>query len=148
LRIFEGTIGATHVARDGEPVSLLTALRASEQVGYDRIVFEFTSGVPGYHVEYVDKPLRSCGSGEPVPVAGEAWLAVRLAPANAHTDAGQPTLDFRERTLQLPIVRELQSLCDFEAHVEWAIGVASPNRYRVMEMSAPARLVVDVLHSR
>jgi len=43
-------------------------------------------------------------------------------------------------------VKELISTCDFEAEVEWVAGVASPNRYRVLELRNPTRLVVDIKH--
>ena len=43
-----------------------------------------------------------------------------------------------------PIIREIESTCDFEGEVTWVIGVASPNRYQVLELASPARLVVDV----
>jgi hypothetical protein len=116
-------------------------------VGFDRAVFEFEgTTVPGYHVEYVDRPVRQCGSGEPVAVEGDGWLEVRLTPAQAHTEAGAPTVPQREYRLPHPVLRELQAKCYFEAVVTWVLWVASPNRYRVREISDPARLVVDVRH--
>ncbi|MBA2378972.1 MAG: hypothetical protein H0V76_05295, partial [Blastocatellia bacterium] len=43
-------------------------------------------------------------------------------------------------------VKDLKITCDFEAEVTWVAGVASPNRYRVLELKAPTRLVVDIKH--
>jgi hypothetical protein len=129
---------------DMHPVTL-RKIRAGRHASFDRVVFEFTgSAVPGYHIEYVDRPVRQCGSGDTVRVAGDGWLSVRLTPAQAHTDAGRPTISYRERRLRFPLLKELQSTCDFEGEVEWVLGVSSPNRYRVMELSNPARLVVDI----
>jgi hypothetical protein len=145
---FKGTAGIVDKPRPDAPPALLRDVRTARQEGFDRVVFEFAGeSLPGYHLEYVDRPVRQCGSGEPVPLAGDAWLQMRLVPANAHTEAGAPTVRERERHLDYPVFRELESTCDFEAHVEWVLGVASPNRYRVLELSNPTRLVVDVRHS-
>lgn len=132
--------------RPGAPVSILEAVRVGRHDGFDRVTFQLAGGVPGYHVEYVDAPVRQCGSGEPVEVAGGAWLEVRLQPAAAHTESGAPTIDARDRREDLPIVRHLVMTCDFEADVTWVIGVASPERYRILELADPPRLVVDVAH--
>ena len=146
---FEGTAGIIEQRRDGVAPGLLRDVRTARHEGFDRVVFEFEgNGVPGYHVEYVDRPVRQCGSGEPVPVAGDAWLQVRITPANAHTDAGRPTITERERNLDLPNLKEIELICDFEAEVSWVLGVASPNRYRVLELSNPPRLVVDIKQNR
>ena len=64
----------------------------------------------------------------------------------ARLATGEATVNERERRLSLPILKELESTCDFEAHVTWVLGMASPNRYRVQELSNPARLIVDVRH--
>lgn len=129
-------------------VATLVAVRAARQAGFDRVVFEFTgASVPGFHVEYVDRPVRACGSGEVVPLAGDGWLAVRLVPARAHDEEGRPTAGPRALAPRLPIVIEIARTCDFEAVVEYVLGVASPNRYRVFELADPPRLVVDVRNS-
>lgn len=144
---FEGTAGIVEKQRPDAPVAVLREVRSARQEGFDRVVFEFEgSALPGYHVEYVDRPVLQCGSGEPVQVAGDGWLEVRLTPAQAHTEAGEATVKERERRLSLPVLKELESTCDFEAHVTWVLVVASPNRYRVQELSNPARLIVDVRH--
>ena len=71
---------------------------------------------------------------------------MRLYPAYAHEEDGRPTVPERELRPQLPIVLEIERTCDFEAVVTWVLGVRSPNRYRVLELSEPPRLVVDVAH--
>jgi len=121
-------------------------VRAARNEGFDRVVFEFRDAVPGYHVEYIDEPVRDCGAGEVRTIAGDGWLEVRLYPAVAHTEAGAPTVTERERALALPILRELELTCDFEAVVTWVLGTASPHRYSVLELRDPPRLVVDVEH--
>lgn len=141
----EKTAGIVDVKREGQP-ALLQALRVAKNEGFDRVVFEFGERVPGYHLEYIDKPVRDCGAGDVKPVEGDAWLEVRFYPANAHTEAGQPTIKERELKPALDLVREIERTCDFEAVVTWVIGVASPNRYRAFELGSPPRLVVDIDH--
>jgi hypothetical protein len=144
---FDGTIGIVDVPRPGAPAALLANVRSGRHPGFDRVVFEFEKGpLPGYHVEYVDKPVHDCGEGKTIPIAGDAWLEVRLYPANAHTEAGKPTIPEREMKLDLGVARELERTCDFEAVVTWVVGLARPNRYRVLELSDPPRLVVDIIH--
>jgi hypothetical protein len=142
---FEKTAGIVELKREGTP-SVLRAVRAASNPGHDRVVFEFDGGVPGFHLEYIDKPVRDCGAGDVKPIAGDGWLEVRFYPAYAHTEEGQPTVRERELRPALPIVREIERTCDFEAVVTWVVGTASPNRYRVFELSAPSRLVVDIDH--
>jgi hypothetical protein len=144
---FEGTEGITDKKNHINGAAILSAVRLGRHEGFDRLVFEFRDDqLPGYHIEYVDKPIRSCGSREVVPLAGDAWLQIRLEPANAHTDDGKPTLRFREIAPKLPIVLEIKSTCDFEAQIQWVAGVSSPNKYRVLELKNPTRLVVDIKH--
>ena len=144
--VFEGTAGIVDVQHEGPP-ALLTDVRSASHPGYDRFVWQFQGvGVPGYHLEYVDKPVRKCGSGQVTSILGDAWLEVRLYPANAHTEAGAPTVAERDRQLTLEVAKELESTCDFEAVVTWVIGVEHPNHYRVLELENPARLVVDIRH--
>jgi hypothetical protein len=141
------TAGIVEKRKPNQHPAILRKIRAGRHGSFDRVVFEFHGGaVPGYHIEYIDRPVRQCGSGNTVKVAGDGWLSVRLTPAQAHTDAGVPTINYRERRLRFPVLKELQSTCDFEGEVEWVLGVSAPNRYRVMELSNPARLVVDIHH--
>jgi hypothetical protein len=81
-----------------------------------------------------------------VPLKGDAWLEIRFMPANAHDEQGEPTLRTREMVPNHKVVKELKSTCDFEADVEWVAGLASPNKYRVLELKNPTRLVVDIKH--
>lgn len=140
---FVGTVGKTEVKREQMPTELVD-LRIAQHGGYERMVFQFKERVPGYRVEYIDKPVRNCGEGRVIAVAGESWLEVNLYPTNAHTEEGQPTLPMRERQLGLDVMIEAKQTCDFEAVVTWVLGLSHPNAYRVLELQDPPRLVVDV----
>jgi hypothetical protein len=144
---FEGTAGITEKKSAATGVATLTDVRTAQHDKFDRAVFEFAgSALPDYHIEYVDRPVRSCGSGEVVPLQWDGYLLVRFVPAHAHTDAGEPTVKDRERRPDLRVLKELKLICDFEAEVSWVMGLASPNRYRAIELSTPPRLVIDIKH--
>lgn len=128
-------------------VAILTQVRSARNDGFDRVVFQFADAtVPGYSIEYVDRPVRQCGSGDVVPLLGGAWLSMRLEPAQAHDDRGRATVAQRSLSPGLPNILAITSICDFEGQVEWVAAVRSPTGFRVSELRDPARLVVDVKH--
>ncbi len=140
----EWTAGRVDIKRSTLKPVALREVRSARNEGFDRVVFQFDGDqVPGYHLEYIDKPVIKCGSGDPTPIAGQGWLQVRMTPAQAHAD-GQVTVAERERKPKLPVLEELELTCDFEGEVTWVLGVKHPNKYRVMELKEPTRLVVDV----
>jgi hypothetical protein len=144
---FEGTVGVTNKKNEIKSTAVLTDVRAAEHGNYDRVVFQFEGAeMPGYKIVYIDKPARACGSGDVIPLKGDGWLEIKFTPAAAHTEAGQPTIKNRAQSPNFKIIREIKSTCDFEADVEWVLGVASPNKYRVMELKNPTRLAVDIKH--
>jgi hypothetical protein len=143
----EWTAGDSRVEHPISGEVVQTEVRVARNEGFDRVVLEFAGDdLPSYSIEYIDRPVRQCGSGHVVPVAGDGWLSIRLEPARAHDEEGRATIEERELRPDLPVLLELTITCDFEAQVEWVLGVASPNRYRVMELREPTRLVLDVRH--
>lgn len=137
--------GTTDVRRAGDRVEVVSGVRSGPQQGFDRLVVEFAGGrIPGYRIEYVET-VRECGSGEPVRLAGQGALVLRLNSSQAHDGLGEPTVRPRERRVNGPVLREWRMVCDFEGQVEIALGVAGTGGYRVGEVSGPARLFVDVM---
>jgi hypothetical protein len=131
--------------REGGEASTLREMRVGNNAGFDRLVLDFGDDpVPPYHVEYVDSPVRACGSGDPVAVAGQGFLVVRMRSAQAHDAAGRATIQQRQIVPRTPVLREVEIICDFEAQVEVVMGVQSPNPYRVLVVPSPNRLIVDV----
>lgn len=144
---FKGTTDPTEKKRPGIKPVVLREVRAARNEGYDRVVLEFAGdGVSGYRVEYLKGQATQCGSGNPVPIAGQALLSVRLQPAQAHDDAGKATIKDRERKPELPVITEMEQICDFEGQVEWVLGLTAKKPYRVLELASPPRIVVDVQH--
>lgn len=143
------TLGPSRLAGEGGTAvvrSVRLGAHSGESPPYDRIVFEVEGGPPGVHVEYVDRPVRTCGSGEALYPEGDGFLEVRLDGARAHTEAGDPTVSHARQVHGLPAIRETVPTCDFEGMVTWVLGVAGPEPYRVFRLRDPARVVVDVRH--
>jgi hypothetical protein len=134
-----------------EEVALLTGVRAASHDGYDRVVFEFRNGVPGYEIRYVERPVLADGSGRPVAVDGGAVLLVRMEPA---LDADL-TKESAPRTYTGPArlspdtraVVELVRTGGFESVLTWAVGTDEKRPFRVTRLESPARLVLDVASS-
>ena len=141
---FEGTRGPVTSEGDAAGTVMLVAVRAARHDGFDRAVWEFEGGIPAYTVEYVEPPILADGSGMEVEIAGEAYLKVTFRGANAHTEAGQPTIDVREIALDLPQVVELEQTGDFEAVVTWVIGLRGEADFTVTELEGPSRVVVEI----
>ena len=119
-------------------------MRTAIHEGYERIVFEFDGPLPGYHIEYVDQPVRQCGSGDVVDLPGDAWLSIKFVPAYAHTEAGEASVAERDLILNERNLKRIKLICDFEAVVEWVAAVAAPAHFRVLELTLPERLVIDL----
>jgi hypothetical protein len=144
---FEGTAGITEKKYEIKQTAILEDVRVGRHEGFDRVVFEFEDAeLPSYRVAYIDKPVRACGSGDVVPLAGDGWLEIRFTSAAAHNENGEATVKNRAQSPNLKIIKEMKSTCDFEAEVEWVLGVAAPNKYRVLELKNPTRLAIDIKH--
>lgn len=134
------------------PTALLTDVRTARQDGFDRIVLQFGSGqMPGYRVAYVEPPVRAAGSGQVVPIAGQAFLQVSTTPASGVDLSGpqpRPTYPGPERVAPPDgeVVTEVVRTGDFEAGLTWTAGVTKRLPFAVAAFADPNRLVVDVLH--
>lgn len=142
-----GTVESVEIKRpDMDPV-VLQDVAIEKQANSDRIIFTFEgSSVPGYRVAYTSPPVEQCGSGEPLTVNGTEMLIVNLSPAQAHTEAGLPTLKQREQHPLMPVLQEMELSCDFEGEVSWALGLAARKPYQASELSDPARLMIEIEH--
>lgn len=138
------TVGVRETRHPGVNTTL-RGLRAAANTGFDRLVLDFGDApLPGWRAEYVDQPLHQCGSGEEVRLGTDAVLLVRLQYTQAHTDDGRATIRQRDLPLNMPVMRRMVIICDFEGVVEVAIGAASPQPYRITELRNPSRLAIDL----
>ena len=125
----------------------VVAVRAAAHEGFDRLTVELSGSSPGYRVAWRTTAPRQCGSGEPVKAAGPAWLELRLDPAQAHDAEGRVSIAGGTEQPRLTALRSLELSCDFEGIVSWALGAPRTLPFRVMALSDPPRVVVDVAHA-
>jgi hypothetical protein len=135
-----------------QETAVLAEVRVARHEGFDRVVWEFGAGErPRIWLEYTDDP-RQPGSGEPVDVAGD--VALHLAAERA-TDRGaelyapdHEPYDGPDRVegANTERVTEAVALGDFEANMQWAVGVDARQPFRVEVLEDPLRIVVDVAH--
>jgi hypothetical protein len=132
-------------------ISLLERVAVGRHEGYDRVVFQFRGeGLPGYRVSYVEPPLKEDGSGNPVDIAGNAFVVVRMEPASGFDlNTGEGVLVYKgPRRIEgssagTSVVKEVVRTGDFEAVLTWAIGVQEKVDFRVTTAASPSRLIVD-----
>ena len=134
----------------GSETALLDRIAVGRHEGYDRVVFEFRNGLPGYRIQYVQPPLKEDGSGNPVSVQGSAIVLVRMEPASGfdlNTGEGVMTYKGPKRIdgagAGASVVQELVRTGDFEAVLSWAVGLSDKVDFRVLTATSPSRLIVD-----
>lgn len=143
-----------HFPSAGGETAYLVDVRAAGHEGLDRVVLEFDgSDVPSYRVAYVSPPILRDGSGALVPVAGEAYLELRLTPASCLDVTGEDlrwTYDGPDRVTAVDgqVVSEVVKTADFEATLAWTVGLPRPLPFAAQFLQSPLRLVVDILHGR
>jgi uncharacterized membrane protein YgcG len=121
----------------------LVAVRTAHHPGFDRITFEFKGARPTASVRYVSQ-LTEDGLGKPVHLAGGAAIEVVFDGANAHDEQGTPTVSPRRFSPGLPILKEVAQIGDFEAVVSYGLGVDHRTSFKVLQLSGPSRIAVDI----
>jgi len=137
-------------ASTGSETALIDRIAVGRHEGYDRVVFQFQNGLPGYRVQYVQPPLKEDGSGNPVSIQGNAVVVVRMEPASGfdlNTGEGVMVYKGAKRiegsAAGTSVVQELVRTGDFEAVLSWAIGLSDKVDFRVQTATSPTRLIVD-----
>lgn len=134
----------------------LYGVRSGRHECYDRVVFDVNGSDPvGYHVRYVES-VHADGSGEPVPVAGDAALEVIVhAPDFASASSGhQPWRDpwkVGETLLDPSGWKALEAVKfagSFEGQTTFAVGVDArvPFRVQTLPDDAVTHVVLDIAH--
>ncbi len=126
----------------GAAVTAVTAVRAGAQTGYDRFVIELNGPVPRYEVRPQDgATFTEDASGRQVVLDGSSGLLVRLWGTSSFGTYSGPTDLKPAGTATL---REARQVGDFEGVVSWGLGLSHASCFRVLTLTGPARLVVDI----
>jgi hypothetical protein len=124
----------------------LTGIRVGQHAGFDRVVFQFSGGLPVYQAQTV-QTVNSDPKGEPVPLAGQQSLRVVFR-ASAwcqqpvrHTYTGPSVL-----TPFYPRLLVVSAAGDFEQVLSFGIGTAASGPYHAYSLTGPDRVVIDFTH--
>ena len=132
-----------------EQSALLVSIRTAHHATYDRVVFEFSGHAPAYRVSYVAQ-VTTDGEGAPVALKGDHFLQVAFqgATLDRATQGGTGSYTGPKRiTPLLPSVQELAFAGDFEGVLSWGVGVDGARAFRVVPLSSPTRVAIDVATS-
>jgi hypothetical protein len=127
------------------PSAKLATVRAAHHPGYDRVVFEFDGAkVPGWRVGYVRRVALGETDDQFLTLEGDALIEVTLK-GTASDDYRPGTQTIPDKlTPALPQVRQLGLAEDWEGVVRIGIGLDHRAGFRVLELTDPVRVVVDV----
>src|SRR5438876_10833506 len=117
------------------------AVMVAHHDGYDRLVIGFptTNTMPQYQRNrQATADVVRDASGQPVTLNGSTGIRVVLR--NADIVNGAPG-DLKPN---LPEIREVAQIGNFERVVSYGVGLSTPACIRVLELSGPTRLVIDV----
>ncbi|HSB86672.1 MAG TPA: hypothetical protein VLD86_10195, partial [Ilumatobacteraceae bacterium] len=140
----------TDVASAGFPGKLSGLVGADVRAGthpcFERFVLELqgTGDFPGYRVFYEDPPLTDDPRGEPVDVAGNAFIVVVVESWMTNMEGEGYQGATRITPTNVSHIEELVMLGNFESVTTWAIGVDERRPFRVTVLDGPPRLVVDI----
>ena len=123
----------------------ITDVRVGTHTGYDRVTFEFSGGIPQTVIDGVLPPFFADPSGLPLDVAGSAFLKVTMTGGTTLMPDGSASYGGSTNvTPGLPQIVQLREGGDFEAISTWYIGLNGGACYRVLVLTDPARLVIDI----
>jgi Putative peptidoglycan binding domain len=123
-------------------------VRVGRHDGFDRVVFEFEGGQPGYSVHYAPV-ARTDGLGAPIPTPGTVALQVHLVAESIDTAPLGAELTFSPAgplTPRYPTLRQVRYGGFFEGGTTFGVGLTGRSGFRVLELSGPPRLAIDVAH--
>lgn len=143
---FSCELPVVEAATEPPPVNIVD-VRVGSHDDYDRVVFEFDSGIPEFTVDVAEPPFTEDGSGFPIDVEGESFMVLVMRGGTKQTDTGESSYDGpTDFDPGLPRLVDLVEGGDFEAQSTWYFGLTGEACTRVFTLSEPDRLVIDIEH--
>ncbi len=154
------TWGSLDKTASGMSTALVTNVRAGRHECYDRLVFDLTAPAVnfpnqkvGYSVRYVPV-VTADGTGDPVPLAGGAFLQIAVNVHDFDPWTGVPTYQPADRFHAVNVTgfqtfRQVYYGGSFEGVTTAGLGVRARLPFRVFVLAGPgngSRLVIDVAH--
>ena len=137
-----------HADRGGGTVdrAQITDVRVGTHDGYDRVVIEFDEGIPTFTLDEAPPPLLADPSGMEMDVEGSAFWSLVMHGGHGSRSTGRVVRRADRLHARLPSLAELVEAGDFEAVSSWYIGLHEPTCARVLTLTDPSRLVIDIQH--
>lgn len=126
-------------------VTQLWQIRVANDGTFDRIVFDLRVSAPGYRVRYVTRVV-SDPKGSVVPMKGKYYLQIAFPGTTTAAMSGRPSRVVSLMTPNLPEIAQIRKVGEFEQVVSFGIGLNRYRGFRIMRLSNPMRLVLDVHH--
>jgi len=128
-------------------VANISDVRIGEHDGYDRVVFEFIEGTPELTLDRAEPPFAQDGSGFPIDVEGNSFLRLTMRGGSKQMDDGTSSYDGpTDFDPDFPMLVDLVEGGDFERQSTWYLGLNSEACVRLMLLTDPDRIVIDVEH--
>ena len=151
---FGGGTGTQTSATNPSRTMLLTGVQVDSDSCTDRVFFTFRPAGgqrPGYTVQYrtAAEAQTEDASGKHIPIAGKAFLVVRLEPA-ATADLSGAKLKYtytgpsKLKPAGMRSVQEIAKTGDFEGVLTWVIGLSGERPFTVTSSGSPASLTVEI----
>jgi hypothetical protein len=100
----------------------LRSVRFGRHDTYDRLAFDFCKPAETTLTARVVKQLTEDGSGKKVTLKGRHFIAITLTPADAHSNAGRPTVPDEAVTVAGRNIEQYKLIGDFEGVVTYGVG--------------------------
>lgn len=129
------------------PTVLLRTQSIEQRGNYYRIAFEFSGPVTNYHVRYVPLPVRQDPSDQVVELQGDKAIQISFGGTGLDQSQNPPVQTYtgsQRIVVGSGAVRELVQIGDFEAVMNWVIGVQGTPQFRVMVEQNPPQLVIEI----
>ncbi len=127
-----------------DPPARLADVSTSRSRGYDRVIFAFSPGLPGYRLTQSAESGGGCDGTEPLSDA-PGHVVVEFARA-VSSEGGSPLVGDRDRSTDYPALVDAVQACDRDDTVRWILGTSGAVDYRILEIMGDPRLVVDLRH--
>ncbi len=149
------TWGSLDKTASGATLGPITNVRAGQHDCYDRLVVDLNApnGSAGYVVKYVSQ-VTNDPTGDPVPLAGGAFLQITVFAPDYDVNTGQPVYQPADpadlaNVTGFQTFRQVAHAGSFEAVTTIGLGVRARLPFRVFTLAGPgdgSRLVIDVAH--
>jgi hypothetical protein len=128
------------------PGTYLTAVRTARHAGYDRVVFQFSGGIPAVKAERV-AAIYADPKGTKISLPGHSFLRVVFRGASGTCPRPfRRTWKGPSALTHYPQLLAVKAAGDFEGYLSFGLGLAAKGPYHVSTLTGPDRVVIDVGH--